>query len=168
MYFSPVVGILIGEVFGHFFNDYLARRYVKRHNGLYEPEIRLVAIYPSALFQIGGLVLLGQALSRHLPVAAVVMGWGMYSFGIMTTSVVVSAYLLDAYPTIPAEVSGWTNFSRAIGGFSVGYFQQPWGAKVGYDGSFGTQAGIVAFGAILTVIAHRYGRVLRYKARPVT
>lgn len=164
IYFSPIVAIVIGEVFGHFFNDYLARRYVKRHHGLYEPETRLIAIYPSALFQIAGLVLLGQALSRHISVGAVVMGWGMYSFGIMTMSVAVSSYLLDAYPTIPAEVSGWTNFARAIGGFSVGYFQQPWGAKVGYDGSFGTQAGIVAFGVILIIIAQRYGRVLRFKA----
>lgn len=126
LYFSPIVGILIGEVFGHYFNDWVARRYTRKHNGVFEPEARLHTIYISSIFMIAGLVLLGQALFRHLSAAAVVMGWGLHSFGIMCTSVAVTAYVLDSYPTAPAEVSGWANFARAIGGFGVGYFQQPW------------------------------------------
>lgn len=124
-------------------------------------------IYPASAFMIGGLVLLGQALFRHLPVAAVIVGWGMHSFGVMTASVAVSAYVIDSYPTAAAEVSGWTNAARAFGGFAVSYFQQPWAAKVGYGVSFGTQAGITAFGLILVIIAHRYGHALRVMAGPV-
>ncbi|KAF7554453.1 hypothetical protein G7Z17_g2925 [Cylindrodendrum hubeiense] len=167
LYFSPIVGILFGEIFGHYFNDYVTRRYVRKHNGVFEPEARLYTIYISSVFMIAGLVLLGQALFRHLSAAAVVMGWGLHSFGIMTASVAVTAYVLDSYPTAPAEVSGWSNFARAIGGFGVGYFQQPWGAKVGYDASFGTQAAIVAVGVVIVGIVHRYGHSLRLKAGPV-
>lgn len=167
IYFSPIVGILLGEVFGHYFNDFVARRYVKKHAGVFEPEARLVTIYISAAIMIVGLIVLGQALAHHLSVAAIIMGWGMHSFGIMICSVAVTSYLLDAYPTAPAEVSGWANIARAMGGFSVGYFQQPWGAKVGYDGSFGTQAAIVAFSTIIIAIVHRYGHTLRRKAGPV-
>ncbi|KAM5344306.1 hypothetical protein ACJ41O_012843 [Fusarium nematophilum] len=167
LYFSPIVGILLGEVFGHYFNDYLARRYVKKHGGVFEPEARLVMIYVSSIPMIGGLVLLGQGLHHHLSPVAIIMGWGMHSFGTMCTSVAVSAYVVDSYPTAAAEVSGWSNFARAIGGFGVGYFQQPWGAKVGYDASFGTQAGIVAFGIILVTVVHRFGHSLRLKAGPV-
>ncbi|KAH6989000.1 major facilitator superfamily domain-containing protein [Ilyonectria sp. MPI-CAGE-AT-0026] len=167
LYFSPIVGIMFGEVFGHYFNDFVARRYVRKHNGVFEPEARLYTIYISSIFMIVGLVLLGQALFHHLSAAAVVMGWGLHSFGIMTASVAVTAYVLDSYPTAPAEVSGWSNFARAIGGFGVGYFQQPWGAKVGYDVSFGTQAAIVAAGVVIVAIVHRYGHILRLKAGPV-
>lgn len=167
LYFSPIVGVLLGEVFGHYFNDYLARRYVRKHKGVFEPEARLVTIYISALFMAGGLILLGQALQHRLSVAAVIIGWGMHAFGIMTTSVAVTAYILDSYPSAPAEVSGWANISRAIGGFSVGYFQQPWGSKVGYDGSFGTQAAIVGSSMIIVAIVHRYGHTLRLKAGQV-
>ncbi|KAM0332012.1 hypothetical protein ACHAQA_002278 [Verticillium albo-atrum] len=167
LYFSPIVGVVLGELFGHYFNDFIAQRYVRKHNGVFEPEARLYMIYVSAFPMIGGLVLLGQALQHHLPVAAVIMGWGLHTFGIMTTSVAVSAFVLDAYPTAPAEVSGWTNFARAIGGFGVGYFQQPWGAKVGFDASFGTQAAIVAFGMVLIGIVHKFGHSLRIKAGPV-
>ncbi|CAK7200190.1 hypothetical protein SEUCBS139899_002881 [Sporothrix eucalyptigena] len=167
IYFSPIVGIVIGEVFGHYFNDFLARRYIRTHKGVYESEARLPAIYVSAVFMVAGLVLLGQALQRHLHVAAVILGWGMSSLGVMIASVAVSAYVVDSYPNAAAEVSGWTNFARAIGGFSVGYYQQPWGARVGYGASFGTQAGIVGVGVIFVAVAHRYGHALRLKAGPI-
>jgi hypothetical protein len=88
----------------------------------------------------------------------------MHSFGVMTTSVAVTAYSLDAYPTAPAEVAGWINFSRVIGGFSVGYFQSPWGAAVGYDKSFGTQAAVVGFSVVFVVMAQVFGHRLRMKA----
>jgi MFS family permease len=167
LYFSPIVGVLLGEIFGHYFNDWLAQRYVRRHGGIFEPEARLSMIYVSAVPMIVGLVVLGQALQYHLHVSAVVMGWGLHTFGIMGTSVAVSAYVLDSYPTAPAEVSGWTNFARAIGGFGVGYFQQPWGAKVGFDVSFGTQAATVAVGIAFIALVHKFGHRWRVSAGPV-
>ncbi|KAF4999954.1 hypothetical protein FDECE_11356 [Fusarium decemcellulare] len=167
LYFSPIVGVLLGEVFGHYFNDYLARRYVRKHKGVFEPEARLFTIYIAAFFMIGGLILLGQALHHHLSPAAIIIGWGMYSFGIMITSVAVTAYVLDSYPSAPVEVSGWANIARAMSGFSVGYFQEPWGAKVGYDASFGTQAAVVGVSIIMVGIVHRYGHALRLKTGQV-
>ncbi|KAJ4252497.1 hypothetical protein NW762_011098 [Fusarium torreyae] len=163
LHFAPIVGVFLGEIFGHFFNDHLARRYVRKHNGVFEPEARLITIYISAVPMIAGLVLMGQGLHKHLSVAAIVVGWGMHAFGIMLTSVAVASYLLDAYPSAPAEVCGLTNVFRALSGFSVGYYQQPWGAKVGYDVSFGTQAAIVAASMILIAIVHRFGHGLRLK-----
>ncbi|WZH46689.1 major facilitator superfamily domain-containing protein [Fusarium acuminatum] len=161
LHFAPIVGVFLGEIFGHFFNDYLTRRYVRKHSGVFEPEARLVTIYIAAIPMIAGLILMGQALHKHLSVAAIVVGWGMHAFGIMLTSVAVASYLLDAYPSAPAEVCGLTNVFRALSGFSVGYYQQPWGAKVGYDVSFGTQAAIVAASMILILIVHRFGHGLR-------
>lgn len=167
LYFSPIIGILLGEIFGHFANDYLARRYVRKHNGVFEPEARLPMIYISGTLMAVGLIVIGQALAQHLSIGAIIMGWGMNTFGLMTASVAVSAYVLDSFPTAPAEVSGWTNFSRAIGGFGVGYFQQPWGDKVGYGASFGTQASVVVFGLIITAVVHRYGHSLRLHSGPI-
>ncbi|KAF5972025.1 monophenol monooxygenase [Fusarium bulbicola] len=163
LHFAPIVGVFLGEIFGHFFNDHLTRRYVRKHNGVFEPEARLTTIYISAIPMIAGLILMGQALHKHLSVAAIVIGWGMHAFGIMLASVAVASYLLDAYPSAPAEVCGLTNVFRALSGFSVGYYQQPWGAKVGYDVSFGTQACIVAASMILIAIVHRFGHQLRLK-----
>lgn len=112
---------------------------------------------------VPALVLVGQALERHLHVAAVIFGWGLFSFGVMTMSVAVTAYALDSYPTAPAELGGWINFARTFGGFSVGYFQSPWEQRVGAAGSFGTQAAIMAVAAVPVLLVHIYGRWMRQR-----
>ena len=110
---------------------------------------------------IPGLILLGQALEKHLNIGAIIVGWGLYTVGVMITSVATVAYILDCYPSASGEVSALINFARVALGFSVGYYQLEWGLKVGYDASFGTQAAIVAaaFGAL--VIIQYFGARIR-------
>ncbi|MCJ1483012.1 hypothetical protein MMC06_003178, partial [Schaereria dolodes] len=120
VYFTPIVAVILGEAFGHFFNDFLANRYVRSHGGLFKSESRLSTIYIATVFMIPGLILVGQALQQHLSVGAIIMGWGMYVFGVMTASVAITAYALDSYPTASPEVSGFLNFARVLGGFTVG------------------------------------------------
>lgn len=164
LYFTPIVGTFIGEAFGHYFNDWTARRYIHKHKGLFEPEVRLWTIYISIAVMVPSLVLVGQALRWHLSVAAVIFGWGGFSFGVMTMSVSTTAYGLDSYPTIPAELGGWLNVARTIGGFSIGYFQQPWVEAVGADASFGTQAAVVACAAVPVLILQFFGHRLRMRS----
>ncbi|KAK4935614.1 hypothetical protein LTR10_023375 [Elasticomyces elasticus] len=164
LYFTPVVAVFLGEIFGHFSNDWHAKRYIRRHKGVFEPEVRLINAELAAILMIAGLVMVGFTLHLHLNVAVLVIGWGMHVIGIMILSVATFAYAVDAYPTAPAETAGWISFLRVIGGFSVGYFQQPWGALVGFQTSFGTQAATVAFGLCFVVLVHVYGHRLRVKS----
>lgn len=163
LYFTPVVAVLLGELFGHFFNDFLAARYVRQHAGVFKPEARLWTNYIAAFFMIPGLILVGQALQLHLSYAAIVMGWGMYVFGVMCASVAVTAYALDCYPSAAGEVSAFLNFARTVGGFAVGYFQQPWGQRSGYATSFGVQAVFVAVAVAILVVLHVFGPRMREK-----
>lgn len=114
---------------------------------------------------VPGLIVLGFALQQHMHYGVIIIGWGMFMFGVMTTSVAVTTYTIDAYPTAPREVSGYINFMRVIGGFSVGYFQQAWGLAVGYAASFGTQATMVTLALVPYVVLHRYGGILRNKGK---
>ncbi|CAK1364197.1 hypothetical protein CB0940_03866 [Cercospora beticola] len=161
LYFTPIVAIFLGEIFGHYFNDFMARRYVRKHGGVFEPEVRIWTIHIAILFMAPGLILFGFALEKHLNVAAVIFGWGMHTFGLMVMSVANIAYGLDSYPTLPAEVGGWLNFARLMGGFSVDYYQTDWANAVGYDGSFGTQAAISVASIVPAVIVHIWGKRLR-------
>ncbi|KAH9204534.1 major facilitator superfamily domain-containing protein [Leptodontidium sp. 2 PMI_412] len=161
LHWSPIVGIVVAEFFGHYFNDFLARQYVHKHDGIFEPEVRLWPIYISAGFSVPGIILVGQSIHHHLPVAGVAFGWGMYGLGVMLSSVAVTAYSLDSFPMAPAEVAAWLNLARTIGGFAVGYFQQPWGAKSGFDVSFGIQSVIVAVSLIPIAVVHQYGHKMR-------
>jgi hypothetical protein len=158
---TPAVAIVLGELFGHFFNDFAANRYIRKHEGFFIPEARLPSNYIGAFLMIPGLILLGQALQRNLQYGAIIMGWGMYVVGVMTASVAITAYCLDAYPSGSAEVNCFLNFSRTIGGFAVGYFQQPWGEKSGYGVSFGVQAAIVANALIILGCIQIFGERMR-------
>ena len=59
------------------------------------------------------------------------------------------------------------NFARTIGGFAVGYFQQPWGAKDGFGVSFGIQAAIVAVALGILVCLQIFGARMRAKGGPL-
>lgn len=41
LYFTPIVGIVLAEFVGTYANDWLQQLYIKRHNGIFEPEARL-------------------------------------------------------------------------------------------------------------------------------
>jgi MFS family permease len=167
LYFTPVVAVSLGELFGHFFNDFLANRYISRHAGKFEPEVRLWANYLAALCMLPGLIVVGQGLHLHLHWVSLVMGWGIYVWGVMVASVATTAYLLDCYPNASGEVAGWLNFARVIGGFTVGYFQMPWGVKQGFNVSFGIQAAVVGIALILLASIQKFGKGLRVKGGPV-
>ena len=167
IYFTPVVAISLGEVFGHFFNDILADHYVKKHQGIFKPEARLPTCYIGAFFMVPGLVLVGQALQHYLHWVAIVFGWGMFVFGVMVASVAVTAYALDCYPNGSGEVAGFVNLARTLSGFTVGYFQQPWGLKSGFDVSFGIQAAIVTAGTIILTVIYIFGERMRAYGGPL-
>lgn len=136
LYLAPMIGTVLAEFFGHWFNDFLCNRYMRSHGGAHQPENRLWGVYPSWLMGIGGLVLFGQAFGKHLPWIAIAFGWGMQCFGeswfslslrrhghmadgIITatlgTSVAISAYLLDVFPQHAALASAWICAFRTVG-----------------------------------------------------
>lgn len=122
-YFTPIVAAILGETIGHWLHDLLARWYIHRHKGRLEPEARLAVIWLSTPFMLAGLVLLGFSLERGYHYMITSLGWGMYVFGIMVTTVGLNAYVLDSYPEASGEVASWLNFGRTAGGFIVSYFQ---------------------------------------------
>ncbi len=64
-YLVPIVAVLIGEVFGHFFNDWVADRQTKRNNGVFLAEMRLWTVYPAIVFFVAGVS--PPALSLRVP-----------------------------------------------------------------------------------------------------
>ncbi|KAH7014229.1 major facilitator superfamily domain-containing protein [Microdochium trichocladiopsis] len=166
-YFTPVVAAILGEIIGHWLHDMIAKWYIKKHNGHFEPEVRLTAIFFSTPFMIAGLVGLGFALqdAYHFMVTAVF--WGLYVFGIMVTTVALNAYNLDCYPTASGEVAAWLNMSRTLGGFIISYFQVTWAEAQGTKISFGVQAAICAFAFLILLIVLVFGKKLRAKSGPL-
>ncbi|KAK5731089.1 hypothetical protein LTR15_001027 [Elasticomyces elasticus] len=164
-YFTPVVAALLGEITGHWLHEAIATALTHRSKEKkLEPEYRLMAISISTPFMITGLVVLGFALERgwHFMIAAV--GWGFYVFGIMITTVAITAYNLDSYPEGSGEVAAWLNFARTTGGFIISYFQVTWAAAQGTEKSFGIQAAICAAAYLLIVLMQVFGKSIRERS----
>ena len=166
-YFTPIVATILGEVSGHWIHDLVAHISMRRHGGHLHPEARLWVIYVSAPTMVAGLVLLGFALQNAYHYMILALGWGLYNYGIMVTTVAVNAYMLSSYPDGAGEVAAWLNFSRVLGGFVITYVQVDWATSVGPKSSFCTQAGIVAAATILVVILQVWGARLRAWAGPL-
>lgn len=86
--------MFLGELFGHWFNDFIFSRHIRRSRGVYEPEVRLWMVWISVVLLIGSLVLYGYALADKLPWIGPVMAYGIYGFGLVTQTVAITGSFL--------------------------------------------------------------------------
>ncbi|KAH9477318.1 Efflux pump radE [Psilocybe cubensis] len=143
-YATPIVSVILGELFGRYANDWIMNASIRRNKGVFEAESRLWACYIAIPLYICGFITLGASFQKHLSVGALVMGWGIAEFAIMINTVAVYAYCNDAFPKHQGEISALINHARVLGGFSVAYFQVPWALKNGAIQTFGCEAAIIA------------------------
>lgn len=161
LFFAPLIGTLLAELLGHWFNDYLAARQLRKHHGHHVPEHRLWSVYPSSIIGIGGLVLFGQAFQHTLPWPAIAFGWGMAAFSVLGTATPIAAYIIDIFPTQAAGSSAWILMARVIGGFSVTYFPSDWVSRSGPGVTFGCQGGILGAALITIMVLQLSGTRMR-------
>ncbi|KAI0658997.1 MFS general substrate transporter [Cubamyces menziesii] len=142
-YGTPIVAVLIGEVLGRYFNDWVMNFCIRRNGGVFIAESRLWTCYIAMPLYICGFVVLGASFQMHLSAGALVMGWGIAEVAVMINTVAVYAYCNDCFPKMQGEISALINLARTLGGFSVAYFQVPWAMKNGALQTFGVEAAIV-------------------------
>jgi len=161
-YATPIVGIVIGELIGHYANDAIMRITTRRNNGIFEAESRLWALYIGMPLYICGFVVLGAAFEKHLSVGAVVMGWGISLAALIVNTVPIYAYANDCFPKYQGEISALLSLARVLVGFGVPYFQVPWSIKHGAMQTLGCEAAIATGFFLLIVPALQLtGKTLR-------
>lgn len=161
MFFAPVVAAVIAYALGHWLHDALAKFYIRRNEGQFDPESRLLIAWLALPFMLSGLVILGFALQRHYHYMLVALGWGLYTFGMILNSTSVNIYVLNSYPMASGEVGMWINFSRTAGGFIISYFQVEWISQVGAEAAFGTQAAVCIAIFPVVILLQLRGKQLR-------
>jgi hypothetical protein len=168
IYFAPVIGAILAQLWGHWFNDVLMRRSLRTTDGKVsnKPEIRLLGVFIPWVITFAGLVLFGEVLQHRLPWPVLAVAWGANTFGCVASIVPVEAYLLDVFPTDAVLAAAWISFFRTVGGFCVVYFQLKWIAFNGPAIVFGSQAAIVAGVIVFICLTLVYGERWRERYPP--
>ena len=163
LYIAPSIGAVVGEIWGHWFNDFNANRYIRRNAGSYRPENRLWGCYVGFILGPIALILFGQALAHKLHWAVLAVAWVLYAIGQVSATVAITAYCLDTCPKHSAIAAGIINMWRTTGGFCVVYFQIKWVARNGAGTSFGVQAAILVASLASIVAVQLWGKQWRTK-----
>lgn len=164
---APMIGALIGELSGHYLNDWICNLYVQAHSGRYKIENRLWGAYIPFILGCTGLILYGQTLEHVYHWILLLVAWAFVVFAMIATTTVVSTYALECFPDHAALAASIINFWRTTGGFCVVYFQFKWIDSSGAANAFGCQAGILAFAFLAGIISTQiFGRSWRMKYPP--
>lgn len=146
---------------GHWLHDAVGRWYARRHNGIIDPEARLLIAYPATLLLFIAVLLFGFALDRHWHYGALVVICGLQCVGVMIVTTAINAYLLDCYPEGSGEVGAWITASRNWSGFMATYIQLAWVQRAGLVKAFGSQAGITIASLGFLLILQIWGKKIR-------
>ncbi|GFF52093.1 hypothetical protein IFM46972_09453 [Aspergillus udagawae] len=147
----PIGGFLFsqhkGYAFGYWFNGWIEESRQQK----WRPEYRLHGVWFAVGVMACGLLTYGMTLNYRKSWIGLAFGWLMVVFGMISSTVSITAYNLEKYPDQSTVVSAIINAWRTASGFSVGYFQPSWIAKDGTAAVFGTQVAVVVAVLILTI-----------------
>jgi MFS family permease len=121
VWFSPLIGSLIGAYFSGPLNDRLTVYLSNRNRGWREPEYRLWAFIPAAFIMPGGLIIYGATAAHGLPWIVPVVGMGLVGFGLSVGGTVTMSYILDSYKEIDTQVVTTIILIRNIIGFGISF-----------------------------------------------
>lgn len=161
IFFAPIVGTIIGYGIGMYLHDSIANRYIRTHQGHFEPEVRLWSMWIATPFMVAGLVLIGFCLEDGYHYMVTAVAWAILMIGILISTVALNAYTLDSYPEASGEGGAWLAFGRTTSGFVTSYFQIPWTTAQGARTTFAIQAAITVVGLFLTIGLQIFGKRLR-------
>jgi MFS family permease len=109
---APIIGAVIGGIWGDWFNNWLQTRYIRTHAGVYVVENRLWGAYAPTLLGFTGLILYGQTLQHSMHWMGLLVAWSFIAFAMVSATTAVSAYCLDSFPNHASLVAAIINMWR--------------------------------------------------------
>lgn len=102
---SPFILTLIGEVIAGPLNDYLCLVLTKKNHGIYEPEFRLVLMFPVLLLGITGFYGFGACVHYQTHWIGPVLTFGIANMAMAFATGCVFGYVIDSYKDLSEEGS---------------------------------------------------------------
>ncbi|KAH8897595.1 MFS general substrate transporter [Thozetella sp. PMI_491] len=127
LFLGLLVGVLFAEVCcsGHT-SDMLVMKLASRNNNQRTPEMRLWLGYPAAFLSAIGCILWGISVDREWHWIVGQVAFFLYSLGLQAGNTIVSAYIVDNYPTHANELSVFYSCIINMSAFLVPWFIFAW------------------------------------------
>lgn len=144
-------------------SDYVIKWRARRNGGVHEPEARFLLLWIPIVIAVISAVIYGLAAQspERYHWFAIVFSYGGYYFGFVGANIAGITYLLDSYPARSGPVLVVITALRGFVSFGTSYGVATFIENAGYDGSFGTYAGITALLGLLGIPIFFYGKQLR-------
>ncbi|KAI2708476.1 hypothetical protein CBS147332_6537 [Penicillium roqueforti] len=133
---GPLVGNIIGAVYGGFLGDRSILYYAKRNRGYYEPEMRLYILHLPAIFMTGGLIMFGATISRGMHWIWPNIAGAFFGFGLGSISDAALVLVMDSYREITGDAFTAVTFMRNAVGIAIPFAISPWIQRNGIQNMF--------------------------------
>ncbi|KAL3471161.1 major facilitator superfamily domain-containing protein [Aspergillus californicus] len=157
-----VVALIALPILGHG-SDYIAKYFAKKNNGLHEPETRIITLIFPIIIGTFTAVLYGQAGQYPKDYHWFIYVWvvAAYYFCFVGANIVAITYLLDSYPARAGPLLVIICAFRGIISFGTSYGTARFIETHGYDGAFGTFAGLTAAMGVCGIPVYFWGKRIR-------
>lgn len=137
--------------------------FAKRNNGLHEPETRIISLIFPIIVGTFTAVLYGQGGQYPEKYHWFVYIWAVaaYYFCFVGANIVAITYLLDSYPARAGPLLVIICAFRGIISFGTSYGTATFVESHGYDGAFGTFAGLTAALGVCGIPVYIWGKSIR-------
>lgn len=144
-------------------SDFVIKWRAKRNGGVHEPENRLLLLWIPLLVGVLASTLYGQAAQNPGKYHWFIFVWtnAAYYFAFVGSNIAAITYLLDAYPARAGPILVVITAFRGFVSFGTSYGVAKFIETSGYDGSFGTYAGLTALFGLLGIPIFFYGKRIR-------
>jgi len=158
---GPFVGGLIAALLLGATLDPLIKWCAKKNNGVYEPEYRLLGMFPGLLSGVG-LFAFGYMTEKKMSFYGTAVMHGIDLFGIVAANIAAAAYIIDAYREMSGEVFIVNMVFKNLLFYGFSYFVNDWTAEAGPAVVFYVMGGVAFAMVVSTPIVFVWGK--RYRS----
>lgn len=133
---GPLIGNILGVVYGGFLGDRSILHYAKRNKGYYEAEIRLYILHLPAVFMAGGLIMFGTTISRGMHWIWPSVSCAFFGFGLGSISDTALVLVMDSYREITGDAFSAVAFMRNAVSIAIPFATTPWIQRNGIQNMF--------------------------------
>lgn len=163
-YLGTGVGFLLAALFGARVSNKIYTYLAAKNGGKGKPEMRIPALIFGSFFVPVGLFWYGWSAQAKLHFMMPIIGTAIFGFGLMTSFLPISLYLVDTF-TYAASATAAASMFRSLLGFAFPLFGQQMLTSLGYGGGNSLLAGLaIVIGIPFPVWIYFYGERMRAKS----